>query len=92
MLRPVNFAHMLGERGVDTADLISFLLELSFHVLGEAYSVTTLSDVQKSAIRDLTDLGLIKLQQGRKDGWFIPTKLATNLSVSLSDTSSRKQV
>lgn len=32
------------------------------------------------------------LFQGRKDGWFIPTKLATNLSISLSDTSTRKQV
>lgn len=30
--------------------------------------------------------------QGRKESWFIPTKLATNLSVSLSDSSSRKQV
>ncbi|KAI8567668.1 hypothetical protein RHMOL_Rhmol02G0139600 [Rhododendron molle] len=51
------------ERGVDTADLISFLLELSFHVTGE----------------------------GRKESWFIPTKLATNLSISLSALSSRKQ-
>ncbi|XP_058083796.1 general transcription and DNA repair factor IIH subunit TFB2 isoform X3 [Magnolia sinica] len=79
------------DRGVDPTDLISFLLELSFHVLGEAYNLSTLTEVQKNAVRDLADLGLIKLQQGRKEGWFIPTKLATNLSVSLSDTSSRKQ-
>ncbi|KAG2687564.1 hypothetical protein I3760_09G057700 [Carya illinoinensis] len=68
------------ERGVDPADLISFLLELSFHVTGK-----------RSLIKDLTDLGLVKLQQGRKESWFIPTKLATNLSVSLTDSSSRKQ-
>ncbi|XP_058083799.1 general transcription and DNA repair factor IIH subunit TFB2 isoform X6 [Magnolia sinica] len=80
------------DRGVDPTDLISFLLELSFHVLGEAYNLSTLTEVQKNAVRDLADLGLIKLQQGRKEGWFIPTKLATNLSVSLSDTSSRKQI
>jgi len=79
------------ERGVDTADLISFLLELSFHVRGEAYDMNTLTDTQRNVIKDLADLGLVKLQQGRKESWFIPTKLATNLSISLSDLSSRKQ-
>ncbi|KAK6150421.1 hypothetical protein DH2020_015353 [Rehmannia glutinosa] len=77
--------------GVDTADLISFLLELSFHVTGKAYNLNTLSDIQRNIIKDLADLGLVKLQQGRKESWFIPTKLATNLSISLADTSSRKQ-
>uniref|UniRef100_A0A7N2LQ65 RNA polymerase II transcription factor B subunit 2 n=1 Tax=Quercus lobata TaxID=97700 RepID=A0A7N2LQ65_QUELO len=79
------------ERGVDPADLISFLLELSFHVTGEAYNSNTLTEVQRNTVKDLTDLGLVKLQQGRKESWFIPTKLATNLSVSLTDSSSRKQ-
>ncbi|PQM39225.1 RNA polymerase II transcription factor B subunit 2 isoform X1 [Prunus yedoensis var. nudiflora] len=79
------------ERGVDSADLISFLLELSFHVTGEAYNINTLTEVQKNTIKDLADLGLVKLQQGRKDSWFIPSRLATNLSVSLTDSSSRKQ-
>lgn len=79
------------ELGVDSADLISFLLELSFHVTGEAYNMNTLTDVQRVTLRDLADLGLVKLQQGRKESWFIPTKLATNLSISLSDTSARKQ-
>ncbi|KAL0284124.1 UNVERIFIED_CONTAM: General transcription and DNA repair factor IIH subunit TFB2 [Sesamum angustifolium] len=78
--------------GVDTADLISFLLELSFHITGKAYNLNTLSDIQRSIIKDLADLGLVKLQQGRKESWFIPTKLATNLSISLADTSSRKQI
>ncbi|KAJ7962559.1 RNA polymerase II transcription factor B subunit 2 [Quillaja saponaria] len=79
------------ERGVDSADLISFLLELSFHVTGEAYNLNTLNDVQRITIKDLADLGLVKLQQGRKESWFIPTKLVTNLSASLTDSSSRKQ-
>ncbi|KAK6917534.1 Transcription factor Tfb2, C-terminal domain [Dillenia turbinata] len=79
------------ERGVDSADLISFLLELSFHATGEAYNINTLTEFQKGIIKDLADLGLVKLQQGRKESWFIPTKLATNLSVSLADTSSREQ-
>lgn len=79
------------ERGVDPADLISFLLELSFHETGQAYNINTLDEDQRSTIKDLADLGLVKLQQGRKESWFIPTKLATTLSVSLSDTSTRKQ-
>lgn len=79
------------ERVVDPADLIAFLLELSFHVTGKAYNINTLTEVQRNMIKDLADLGLVKLQQGRKESWFIPTKLATNLSVSLTDSSSRKQ-
>ncbi|PSR98579.1 RNA polymerase II transcription factor B subunit like [Actinidia chinensis var. chinensis] len=79
------------ERGLDSADLISFFLELSFHVTGDAYNMNTLTDTQINVIKDLADLGLAKLQQGRKESWFIPTKLATNLSISLSDLSSRKQ-
>ncbi|PUZ59097.1 hypothetical protein GQ55_4G013100 [Panicum hallii var. hallii] len=90
------------ERGVDPTELISFLLELSFHKLGapyflfalfmfQAYSLNTLTDVQRIAIRDLAELGLVKLHQGRKDSWFIPTQLATNLSASLSDSSSSKE-
>ncbi|XP_022724545.1 RNA polymerase II transcription factor B subunit 2-like isoform X2 [Durio zibethinus] len=79
------------EQGVDQADLIAFLLELSFHTTGEAYSLNTLTDDQRAMIKDLADLGLVKLQQGRKESWFIPTKLATNLSVSLTDSSLRKQ-
>ncbi|PKA50842.1 hypothetical protein AXF42_Ash007497 [Apostasia shenzhenica] len=79
------------DRGVDSSDLISFLLELSFHSLAEAYNLNTLDDVQINVIKDLADLGLVKLQQGRKESWFIPTKLASNLAVSLSDSSSHKQ-
>ncbi|CAD6261707.1 unnamed protein product [Miscanthus lutarioriparius] len=79
------------ERGVDPTELISFLLELSFHKLGAAYSLNTLSDIQRIAIRDLAELGLVKQQQGRTDRWFIPTQLATNLSASLSDSSSNKE-
>ncbi|XP_061374051.1 general transcription and DNA repair factor IIH subunit TFB2-like [Gastrolobium bilobum] len=78
-------------RGVDAADLISFMLELSFHVIGEAYNINTVTNFQRNIIKDLADLGLVKLQQGRKESSFIPTKLATNLSVSLSDLTSRKQ-
>ncbi|TQD94265.1 hypothetical protein C1H46_020079 [Malus baccata] len=56
-----------------------------------AYNINTLNERQKNIVKDLADLGLIKLEQGWKDSWFIPTNLATNLLVSLTDSSSRKQ-
>ncbi|GKV00931.1 hypothetical protein SLEP1_g13538 [Rubroshorea leprosula] len=43
-------------------------------------------------IKALADLGLVKFQQGRKESWFVPTKLATNLSLSLTDSASRKEI
>jgi hypothetical protein len=42
----------------------SFFLSALF--MFQAYSLTTLSGVQKSAIRDLAELGLVKLQQVKK--------------------------
>eukprot|EP00252_Welwitschia_mirabilis_P000935 TRINITY_DN10920_c0_g1_i1.p1 TRINITY_DN10920_c0_g1~~TRINITY_DN10920_c0_g1_i1.p1 ORF type:complete len:459 (+),score=80.13 TRINITY_DN10920_c0_g1_i1:354-1730(+) len=73
------------DRGIDAADLICFLLELSFHVTGQAYNVNTLTKIQLKAVEELAVLGL-----GMKERWFIPTKLATNLASSLSESSSRK--
>ncbi|XP_062096684.1 general transcription and DNA repair factor IIH subunit TFB2 isoform X2 [Humulus lupulus] len=52
------------ERDIDPAELISFLLELSFHATGEAYNINSLTDVQRETVKDLADLGLVKLQQG----------------------------
>ncbi|XP_073147261.1 general transcription and DNA repair factor IIH subunit TFB2-like isoform X2 [Henckelia pumila] len=66
-------------------------MELIFHNTGEAYNLNTLTDIQRNIIKDFVDFGLVKLQQGRKDNWFVPTKLATNLSISLADSTSRKQ-
>ncbi|RXI01473.1 hypothetical protein DVH24_014822 [Malus domestica] len=37
--------------------------ELNFHVNGEAYNINTLNERQKKIVKDLADLGLIKLQQ-----------------------------
>ncbi|GJN36559.1 hypothetical protein PR202_gb25432 [Eleusine coracana subsp. coracana] len=87
------------ERGVDSTELISFLLELGTLGVGAAYSLDPLTNAQSIAIKDLAELGLVKLiiltiheSQSRKDSrFFIPTKLATNLSPNLSDTSSSKE-
>ncbi|XP_057864350.1 general transcription and DNA repair factor IIH subunit TFB2 isoform X2 [Cryptomeria japonica] len=79
------------DRGFDAADLISFLLGLSFHIVGQAYNVNTLTKMQQKAVEELAALGIVRVQQGMKERWFIPTKLATSLAANLSDSSSRKQ-
>lgn len=76
------------ERGLDSGQLISFLLELGFHSVGEPYSVSTLTPMQQKVVGELEVFGLLKLQKGTRDRWFIPTRLAASLSASLSESSS----
>lgn len=74
------------DRGTDSGELVGFLLELGFHLVGEAYSVNSLSPALQKVLDELAALGLVKLQQGMKESWYIPTKLASNLSASLSES------
>lgn len=75
------------DRGTDSGELIGFLLELGFHVVGEAYGVDSLSPALQKVLEELSALGLVQLQKGMKESWYIPTKLASNLSASLSESS-----
>ncbi|KAL3681904.1 hypothetical protein R1sor_024860 [Riccia sorocarpa] len=75
------------DRAMDSADLISFLLELGFLNVGEPYNLNILSAMQQNVIKELAALGVLQIQAGTKDRWFIPTKLATNLSASISEDS-----
>ncbi|MCO5565017.1 hypothetical protein L7F22_018687 [Adiantum nelumboides] len=79
------------DRGINNVELIRFLLELGFHVVGQPYNRDTLSSTEQTVLEELKVLGLVQLQQGMKHRWFIPTKLATNLATSLSDVSGRYQ-
>lgn len=74
------------DRGTDSSELIGFLLELGFHLVGEAYSVNSLPPVLQKVLEELAALGLVQLQKGRSESWYIPTKLASNLSASLSES------
>jgi len=47
--------------------------------------------VQLKAVEELAVLILVQSQEGMKEKWFIPTKLATSLAVNLSDSQSRKE-
>lgn len=74
------------EQGTDSGELIGFLLELGFHTVGEAYNVSPLSPALQKVLEELGSLGLVQLQKGMKERWYIPTKLASNLSASLSES------
>lgn len=76
------------DRGLDSGEMISFLLELGFHVVGEPYNMKTLTSMQQNIVNELAVLGLVQLQEGMKEKWFVPTKLAANLSASLSESGS----
>lgn len=80
------------DRGINNVDLIRFLLELGFHVIGEPYNVNTLTGTEQHVLDELAELGLVWLQKGMRERWFIPTKLAGNLATSLSELSSRHPV
>lgn len=77
------------DRGINNVELIRFLLELGFHIVGQPYNRDTLSNTEQMVLDEIKVLGLVQLQQGMKHRWFIPTKLATNLATSLSEVSSR---
>ncbi|KAH6559660.1 hypothetical protein KP509_1Z002000 [Ceratopteris richardii] len=79
------------DRGINNVELIRFLLELGFHVVGQPYNRDTLTNTEETVLEELKVLGLVQLQQGMKHRWFIPTKLVTNLAISLSEASSRYQ-
>lgn len=78
------------DRGINNVDLIRFLLELGFHIVGEPYNVNTLTVTEQQVLSEIEVLGLVQLQQGMRERWFIPTKLAANLATSLTEVSSRR--
>ncbi|KAM1032279.1 hypothetical protein ACFX2I_035872 [Malus domestica] len=81
MLVSPHLSFLAQECGLHSADLISFLVELSCHVNGEA------KEYGQGSCRFGTDQ-----TSAGKERRFIPTNVATNLLVSLTDSSSRKQV
>ncbi|RZC81119.1 hypothetical protein C5167_043685 [Papaver somniferum] len=80
------------------SSMLTIDLEVLWHVehFQKAKSIRpklhALGILHGSAVKDFEDLGFFKLQQDRKDSWFIPTKLGTNYFVSSSDFSSPKQL
>ena len=47
--------------------------------------------MQLKAVEELAVLSLVQSQEGMKEKWFIPTKLATSLAGNLSDSQSQKE-
>ncbi|KAG0597222.1 hypothetical protein M758_UG322000 [Ceratodon purpureus] len=53
----------------------------------QAYGVNSLPPALQKVLEELAALGLVQLQKGNSESWYIPTKLASNLSASLSESS-----
>lgn len=67
---------------MNPVDVLNFVFMLGSLELGEAYSVTMLSDTQMIMLEDLVDYGLIYYPQNgtKKGSLFYPTRLATSLT------------
>eukprot|EP00850_Spirogloea_muscicola_P020892 SM000229S07528 [mRNA] locus=s229:187790:190799:- [translate_table: standard] len=77
------------ERGIDSSQLVGFLLELGFYVVGEAYAMAVLSAMRQKVAEELVATGLVKLLKTSAGAYyFVPTQLAANLSASLSESAS----
>ncbi|GAQ85685.1 putative Transcription factor Tfb2 [Klebsormidium nitens] len=77
----------IEDQGLDGAQVTCFLMELGFYPLGEPHGVNRLSSLQKRVVEDLASVGLVYIQKAGGQSCFYPTRLASNLSASLSESS-----
>ncbi|XP_014279328.1 general transcription factor IIH subunit 4 [Halyomorpha halys] len=66
-------------RGMDLAQCLAFLFQLSFSILGKDYSTEGLSESLLTFLQHLREFGLV-YQRKRKGGKFYPTRLALNMT------------
>lgn len=66
-------------RGLDLAECLSMLFQLSFSTLGRDYSSEGLSQGLLTFLQHLREFGLV-YQRKRKEGRFYPTRLAHNIT------------
>uniref|UniRef100_A0A336K8B7 General transcription factor IIH subunit 4 n=1 Tax=Culicoides sonorensis TaxID=179676 RepID=A0A336K8B7_CULSO len=67
------------QRGLDLAECLSMLFQLSFSTLGRDYSSEGLSQGLLTFLQHLREFGLV-YQRKRKEGRFYPTRLALNIT------------
>ncbi|XP_054158025.1 general transcription factor IIH subunit 4-like [Oppia nitens] len=80
----VKYLETLQTKGLDLAEALIFLFQLSFLTLGKNYSTESMSDSNLSILQNLREFGLV-YQRKRKDGRFYPTRLAINLVSGLKE-------
>mmetsp|Transcript_20044 Transcript_20044/g.32889 ORF Transcript_20044/g.32889 Transcript_20044/m.32889 type:complete len:322 (+) Transcript_20044:640-1605(+) len=73
-------------RSTNRDEVLAFLFQLSFLVLGKDYAVDDLSPTQRTLLPDLREFGLVFQHRGN-DRRFYPTRLAINLSSGMKSSS-----
>ncbi|CAG2119225.1 unnamed protein product, partial [Medioppia subpectinata] len=82
----LKYLDTIQSKGLDLAEALIFLFQLSFLSLGKDYSTEGMTDSSLLVLQNLREFGLV-YQRKRKDGRFYPTRLAINLVSGLKGTS-----
>ncbi|KAK5649148.1 hypothetical protein RI129_004040 [Pyrocoelia pectoralis] len=77
----LQYLDTVEQRGLDLAECLTFLFQLSFSTLGKDYSTEGMSPRLLIFLQHLREFGLV-YQRKRKAGRFYPTRLALNITSS----------
>lgn len=77
----LQYLDTVEQRGLDLAECLTFLFQLSFSTLGKDYSTEGMSQGLLIFLQHLREFGLV-YQRKRKAGRFYPTRLALNITCS----------
>ncbi|CAI5755802.1 unnamed protein product [Candida verbasci] len=75
----LQYLNLTQDLNMDPVDVLNFIFILGSLELGKSYSVSSLSETQRSMLADLRDYGLV-YQRSDTSGRFYPTRLATTLT------------
>lgn len=81
----LKYLETVESKGLNLAESLIFLFQLSFLTLGKDYSTEGMSESLLVLLQHLREFGLV-YQRKRKDGRFYPTRLAINLVSGLKDS------
>ncbi|XP_017781706.1 PREDICTED: general transcription factor IIH subunit 4 [Nicrophorus vespilloides] len=79
----LHYLDTVENKGLDLAECLTFLFQLSFSTLGKDYSTEGMSNGLLVFLQHLREFGLV-YQRKRKAGRFYPTRLALNITSSQS--------
>lgn len=82
----LQYLDTVEQRGLDLAECLTFLFQLSFSTLGKDYSTEGMSPGLLVFLQHLREFGLV-YQRKRKAGRFYPTRLALNITNSQNKNS-----
>jgi len=77
----LHYLDTVESKGLDLAECLTFLFQLSFSTLGKDYSTEGMSTGLLVFLQHLREFGLV-YQRKRKAGRFYPTRLALNITCS----------